>query len=145
MLGGIVERLSQPGDRRVEVGIEFDKDSVGPEAMAQLLPSDGLTRVLKKNGKYLKGLFREPDSQPELPQVAGVQVNLKIAEADNKRPWDEVWHCPVPSRLSSVVLIDNLIKSEIVLLSAGSSVRQNQYAFKELPQSNRLMMGTEGD
>jgi hypothetical protein len=77
--------------------VEIDQRAVGPQGLAQLLPSHDLPGSLNKQGQNLEGLLLKPDACPAPEEFSCAQVGRKGSEAHSlNRPAGD-WHPRAPS------------------------------------------------
>jgi hypothetical protein len=60
VLGRIAQGFPEPGNDRVQVDLEIDKDVAGPEPLLQLFPGDDFSGVLDEEGQGDEQLLARP-------------------------------------------------------------------------------------
>ena len=78
--GLVIEREPQPPHGRIQAMLEIDICPTWPEAPAELLTADHLTRTLQKGRQYAQRLLLQPDAKSLLAELAGAEVDFKGAE-----------------------------------------------------------------
>ncbi|HXK04943.1 MAG TPA: hypothetical protein VMS37_21250 [Verrucomicrobiae bacterium] len=59
---------------------EFNDRAIGPEAPADLVTGDDLTRLAEQEGQNLEGLVGNPQPDTAAPQLAGAGIEFESAE-----------------------------------------------------------------
>src|SRR6266478_3733118 len=81
-IGRIAQNFAQPHYGIVHSMIKIHKGVARPKACAQFIPGNSLTRLFKKDGQNLKGLFGQFEAQTMLAQFERFEVNLEGTTAD---------------------------------------------------------------
>ena len=81
-LPGIVQRLSQPLDGRIDTVLELDDGPVGPESVMQFLPRNHFAGVLQQHRQDLDGLIGKPDLDSVSTKLSRSQIQLERAKAE---------------------------------------------------------------
>jgi hypothetical protein len=78
----VLERIAQPLHSRVDAVLELHNRVVGPEFPTDLLTQQHFPRILQQIGKYSKGLVLQADLLTVLAQLAGSQIEFKVAKTN---------------------------------------------------------------
>jgi hypothetical protein len=79
----VPESFADSVDGFVNSPVEIDHDIARPQAFLQFFPRDDLTRTLNQRRQGLKGLLLQLYFDAALTQLAGSQIDLEIAEAED--------------------------------------------------------------
>ena len=77
VFGPIAQRVAQPVDHGIQTVVEIDERATRPEPLAQLFTGDDVTGSLQQQREDLERLLLKPDADASLPQLAGLQIQLK--------------------------------------------------------------------
>ena len=78
----VPERISQPANRRIQAALEIDERLCRPQALSQLLAGDEFAWTIQQCPENLKRLIGEVDPDAAPAQLAGAQIQLERAEAN---------------------------------------------------------------
>src|SRR5215469_10344474 len=79
-IGGISQRVAQPGYGAVEALIELDESVRRPDVFAQLFAADDLSAIFQQKAQDLERLVLQLDPGTLLAQFTAVQVEFKHPE-----------------------------------------------------------------
>ena len=82
-IGRVPERISQPANRGIQAVLEVDECLGRPQSLPQLLAGNELAGTIQQRLEHLKRLFGKTDPDAALPQLAGPQIQLERAKADD--------------------------------------------------------------
>ena len=73
----VSQNIAQPIDRVVQAVIELDEGIGSPERLPKLLARDHFVGPLDQDLQDAKGLLRQLQPHPLLPQLASIEVGLE--------------------------------------------------------------------
>jgi hypothetical protein len=85
LLGGVIQRRSQPFNRRVQAVFKIDKCVLRPELFLQFLPRHQFPRSLQKHLQDGQRLAFQADAHSFFAQFPRVRVELVRPETDDIR------------------------------------------------------------